>query len=254
MKNILRPANRPVLAHFASENALLAFDFDGTLAPISPLRDVVTMRPRTAELLQRACETFRCAIVTGRSRADVLGRLGGIDVAHVIGNHGLEPSDQQPSFAAWATRAAPLLEKELSGTAGIDLENKQYSITVHYRKAPSQPQALRAIMQAVGGLEERPRVVGGKLVVNLMPLNAPHKGSALAALMRREGMQRVIYVGDDQTDEDVFAGASPSTLLGIRVGRSPTSKARYYVRDQERIDDLLEALIALQTRSQARGA
>jgi len=254
MRNILRSANRGLLAHFTRSNVLLGLDFDGTLAPISPSRDSVGMRPATAALLERACALFPCAIVTGRSCADVASRLGAATVAHVIGNHGLEPSADHERFEGWTTHAMGVLEESLAGTEGIDLESKTYSVSVHYRQAPSQAHALQAIMRAVDDLPERPRVVGGKLVVNLVPANAPHKGSALEALMQREGMERLIYVGDDVTDEDVFATGSPATLLGVRVGNQPGSAARYYIPSQAYIDDLLEALVVERARSEARGA
>jgi len=254
MRNILRPANRAVLAHFAASNVLLGLDFDGTLAPISVSRDSVAMRSSTAGLLQRACTLFPCAIVTGRSRADVTGRLGAAKVAHVIGNHGLEPSDDQQRFERWATRAMDVLSPRLAEVEGIDLESKQYSVSVHYRQARSPVHALQAIMGAVDDLPERPRVVGGKLVVNLVPADAPHKGSALGALMQRQGMERLIYIGDDETDEDVFASGSPTTLLGVRVESRSGSAAGYYIPSQAHIDELLEALIVERARKEARGA
>lgn len=63
-------------------------------------------------------------------------------------------------------------------------------------------------------------------MVNLVPPDAPHKGSALGALMQREGMERLIYLGDDETDEDVFANGALSTLLGVRVASRSGSAER----------------------------
>jgi trehalose 6-phosphate phosphatase len=55
----------------------------------------------------------------------------------------------------------------------------------------------------------------------------------------------VIYVGDDETDEDVFQLDRPGQLLSIRVGQKRTSAAPYYIRSQAEIDRLLETLIVL---------
>ncbi len=242
--DILLPANQAHLARFVRSRVLLAFDFDGTLAPISAERDVVAMRPRTAQLLARACALFRCAVISGRSQADVANRLAGLQVPHIIGNHGVEPSDQEQRCEDWTARALPILHSALDGCAGIDIEGKRYSIAIHYREASSSMQALRAIVRAIALLGERPRVFGGKAVVNLTPSDAPHKGSALAALAAREGFPSVLYVGDDTTDEDVFENAAGMQLLGIRVGLHERSAAQYYVADQERVDDLLQAIVS----------
>jgi trehalose-6-phosphatase len=56
-----------------------------------------------------------------------------------------------------------------------------------------------------------------------------------------------IDVGDDETDEDVFASSDADRLLAIRVGARRSSRAPYFVRSQARIDALLRALIALRT-------
>ena len=69
------------------------------------------------------------------------------------------------------------------------------------------------------------RLVGGKHVVNLLPAGAPHKGLALERARARLGCDTAIYVGDDETDEDVFALDQPGRLLAIRVGRKPSSSA-----------------------------
>jgi trehalose 6-phosphate phosphatase len=81
---------------------------------------------------------------------------------------------------------------------------------------------------------------------------------ALEAERQRLRCDAALYVGDDETDEDVFA-LRDRGWLGIRVGRKAGSRARYYVRDQAQVDALLEALIRLRAkparapRARARG-
>jgi trehalose 6-phosphate phosphatase len=84
----------------------------------------------------------------------------------------------------------------------------------------------------------------GKLVVNLLPDGAPHKGIALEELRAREGADTAVFVGDDVTDEDVFELDRPGKLLGIRVGQSRSSAAPFYIRNQLEVDALLERLVA----------
>ena len=85
------------------------------------------------------------------------------------------------------------------------------------------------------------RLIGGKQVVNILPAGAPHKGLALERARARLGCDTAVYVGDDETDEDVFALDRPGRLLGIRVGRKRSSSAASYVRAQAEIDRLLRA-------------
>ena len=68
MNRILSAANVDVLAQYAWSRVLLAFDFDGTLAPIVPDRDDARMRPRTRALLEEICRRYPCAVISGRSR------------------------------------------------------------------------------------------------------------------------------------------------------------------------------------------
>jgi trehalose 6-phosphate phosphatase len=137
-----------------------------------------------------------------------------------------------------------LLERQFRGHSGIAIEDKRFSLAVHYRHAPDCRLARMAILRAAA-LLDGVRVIGGKRVVNLVPRDAPHKGSALQAVRARMRCEAALYVGDDDTDEDVFALADPGRLLTVRVGRKRGSRAAFYIRDQRRIDVLLGRLLTL---------
>ena len=77
MKFILSQRNRAILKKFASENVLVAFDFDGTLAPIVSDPDGAKIRPDTRKLLQQVTQLYPCVVVSGRSRKDVRQKLSG---------------------------------------------------------------------------------------------------------------------------------------------------------------------------------
>ena len=62
----------------------------------------------------------------------------------------------------------------------------------------------------------------------------------LAAL---EGVERALYVGDDSTDEDVFRLDEPERVVGVRVGRTSHSAAKWFLGKQAEMDDLLRVLI-----------
>lgn len=118
-------------------------------------------------------------------------------------------------------------------------------MAIHYRRCKAKQKARAAIDAAVAGLGHL-RVLGGKQVVNLLPEGAPHKGLALLALMKRARCDRAIYVGDDDTDEDVFALPAGNLLprnqlLAVRVGQSATH-APFYLRNQGEVHTLLSRL------------
>jgi trehalose 6-phosphate phosphatase len=245
MRHLLTNEDREVLAQLAWSRVLIAFDFDGTLAPIVANRDDAQMRPQTLALFASMCALYPCAVISGRSKADVCARLGAARVKYVIGNHGLEPGANLHEFAEEVARARRLLEEALVGTAGLDLEDKRYSLALHYRRSRNKRSARAAILTAVAALPVPMRVVPGKLVVNVVPERAPNKGDALVELRNSEGADTALYVGDDLTDEDVFEIDQPGRLLTVRVGESGSSAAAYFLRSQREMDRLLARLVAL---------
>ncbi|MBI2943383.1 MAG: trehalose-phosphatase [Candidatus Wallbacteria bacterium] len=248
MKPILAPANRNLLRQYAWSNVLLAFDFDGTLAPIVADRDEARMRESTRGLLKLVAGLYPSIVVSGRARADVMRRLDGIRLRQVIGNHGLEPMKASGDFARTVRRWLTMLSARLRGHAGIELEDKRLSLAIHYRRSRRKKQALAAIREVSAELAGA-RAIEGKLVVNLLPPNAPHKGLAVQRARDSLGCDTAIYVGDDDTDEDVFSLKEPGQLLGIRVGTSSASSAPYFIRGQAQIDTLLLELTRLRAQS-----
>ncbi|MBK8259312.1 MAG: trehalose-phosphatase [Polyangiaceae bacterium] len=251
MKHLLSPENDEVLAQLAWSRVLLAFDFDGTLAPIVADRDAARMRARTSELFIKVCSLYPCAVISGRSQSDVSARLGAAAVKYVVGNHGLEPGASLDEFEAEIAEARASLERTLAGTAGIDVEDKRYSLALHYRRSRNKRQARSTILAAVTALPVQMRVVTGKLVVNVVPERAPNKGDALLELRKAEQADTALYLGDDVTDEDVFELDQPGRLLTVRVGESRSSAAAYFLRDQNETDRLLAKLISLREKRTA---
>ncbi len=243
MKQLLAPGNAAILAELAWARLLLAFDFDGTLAPIVSNPAEATMRRRTRERFARLCRLYPCAVISGRSRGDVLQRLGDTEVGHVIGNHGLEPALRSERFLARVRRAHGLLSASLSEWPGVSLEDKRYSLALHYRRS-RQKRMVRAAMEArIAALPGDLKIVPGKLVLNVVPRGAPNKGDALLRIRAQERADVALYVGDDVTDEDVFKLDQPGRVLGVRVGYSRSSSAAYYLRTQDEVDELLGRLI-----------
>jgi trehalose 6-phosphate phosphatase len=238
-----------VLRQVSRAPALLAFDFDGTLAPIVARPERAAMRPRTRALLVEVARLYPCLVLSGRSRTDLGARLHGVAGVRLLGNHGAEwRSGARPGRSPAAGWAA-VLERRLAGL-GVEVERKGLSVAVHYRGSPRKTAARRAILAAAGALPGV-RLLRGKQVVDVVPAAAPGTGRALQHAAARLGCTRVLYVGDDRTDEDVFALDWPG-LVAVRVGQRRGSRARYFLRRQREIDRLLATLLRLRARGRAQ--
>lgn len=251
MKPLLGSAHRDVLARFAGHptpnRVLLAFDYDGVLAPLVEDPHGATMRPATRALLARVARVYPTAVVSGRAWKDVHRFVGGI-VPTLVGNHGFELGRPLPvpravlaQVRAWRAR----LEADLAGVPGVYFEDKRSTLSIHYGRT----RAWRASERAVHGAANRlagTRLVHGKKVLNVLPHDFPTKGDAVRTLLARQGLECALYAGDDVTDEDAFA-VGPPLVLGVHVGKGP-SLAPWCLRTQAEVDVLLERLLELRPR------
>lgn len=244
MRDILAAKERALLEPFAWSRTLLAFDFDGTLAPIVARPEDAFMRPATRRLLTRAAALYPTVVISGRAYPDVAKRVQGLGLRAVIGNHGLEPWKATRRIHRRVREWRPLFEGALAGEPGVEIEDKNYSLAIHFRRSRSKKK-VRAMVAAVAQELEKARVIPGIEVVNIVPKDAPHKGMALERERSRLRCDTAIYVGDDETDEDVFALDQPGRLLSIRVGHKRDSRADFYLESQAGIDSLIRLLARL---------
>jgi trehalose 6-phosphate phosphatase len=246
------PQQRELQAFLRRKKTLIALDYDGTLAPIAPHPSEARMLESTRKVLAQVARRFPVIVLTGRSRIDALQFLAATPVLEVIGSHGIEtPGTGTTRFISRVGAWRAQLLRRLGALAGVSIEDKRYSLSVHYRHSTDPLVAQELINEAVGELEGA-RIVGGKQVVNVVPENAPDKGTALLAACARLGCEQAIFVGDDDTDESAFAVGRPGQVFGIRVGQSPDSLAKHYLRSQDEIDSLLSLLLASSGSGTAR--
>jgi trehalose 6-phosphate phosphatase len=242
----LGPRAARVLRGLFGAHLLLAFDFDGTLAPIVRAPGEAHMRPRTAALFTTLCARAPCAVISGRDANDVTSRLAGAAPKYVVGNHGIELASGE-ALAAYARAmegAASGIRQALADQPGFELEHKPYSLALHYRRASALGSARRRARAALAALGPSFRVVPGKHVFNVVPASAPHKGDALLALCARERAPTALFVGDDYTDEDAFRSALSLGGFSVRIGSARPTTARFRLLRQRDIDRLLAKLLA----------
>jgi trehalose 6-phosphate phosphatase len=250
MKHLFSPEGRAALQALLGQAPLLAFDFDGTLAPIVARPDDAHVPPAVASRLDRLGRYLPVAIITGRSVDDVRTRLD-FEPRFVIGNHGAEdPLAPTPAGedAADVAVLEPLRERLRGEAAALQsVEDKRHSVALHYRLAADRDRAHAMIGTVMAGLGPAVRVFGGKLVANAVAARAPDKAGAMASLVVRTGATHALFVGDDVNDEPVFARAEVEPgWLTVRVGRDdPGSRALFFLDSSAEVAVMLHDMLVL---------
>jgi trehalose 6-phosphate phosphatase len=249
MRHVFSPAGDAALVAVVSRRPLLAFDFDGTLAPIVPRPGDARLSAAIVDRLRVLSRRLPVAIITGRSRDDVLQRLH-FEPHYVVGNHGAEnPLDVSGGVAhidALATmRAVISAEREVLDAAGVMVEDKGQSLALHYRLSGNRNRARAAIDTLLQSVAAPIRIFPGKMVVNVAPADAPDKAHAIHRLLAHCGADCALFAGDDVNDEPVFESARPGWLT-IRVGRDyPASRAQFVLDGPHEMALLLDRITAL---------
>src|SRR6059058_1529290 len=234
-----------------SECALL-LDIDGTLLDFAPTPREVWVPPGLAKTLNRLLEktSGALALVSGRSLNDI-DLIFAPEQFPAVGGHGAEMRISQDSEAV-ATHAPPMdreLKRRLAAIAklspGILLEDKGYSLALHYRLAPHAEKAIYAAVSLIrADLPNAPiEVLPGKSVCEIKHSGFT-KASGVRELMTHEPFRgrRPIFIGDDVTDESVFAIMPDLNGLAFSVGRRAKGVAGHF-DDQSDVRDFLARLL-----------
>lgn len=246
MEYLMTPDNLKTLVRFSNNSALLAFDYDGTLAPIVDDPERAGMRSITESLFYQLCSLRPVAIISGRSLKDMKKNLKERP-KYIIGNHGAEWEGFEDDVAKIEGSISVIkktIEERLlpHQDLGISIEDKEYSLSLHYRSTLRLQETISFLNDLTSELSGLARIIPGKYVFNILPLNSSDKYVALMRIMEKEKATYGIYFGDDDTDEDVFKNLNPQVLT-VKVGWNETSKARYFLKDQIEIDQILTILI-----------
>jgi trehalose 6-phosphate phosphatase len=226
-----------LLAPHLGETAIL-LDIDGTLLDLMPTPREVWVPPGLSRTLNRLLErtSGALALVSGRSLNDI-DLIFAPDEYPVIGGHGAEMRVSADSEAV-ATHAAPMdkeLKRRLAAIAklspGILLEDKGYSLALHYRLAPHAEKAIYAAVSLIrADLPNAPiEVLPGKSVCEIKHAGF-NKASGVRQLMTHQPFKgrRPLFIGDDVTDESVFAIMPELNGLAFSVGRRAKGVAGHF--------------------------
>ena len=247
------PVDDLVSAYRAARKRVLLLDYDGTLVsfygrPQDAKPDETLMGILRGLSSDPSNHTF---LLSGRRIADLQTWFGHLPELGLAGEHGARW--REPGSAEWRSRSEdaewkqsvrPILEHFTERTPGSSVEEKECALVWHYRQAePEFADWLAAeIVAMLEGMlaETELRAYRGNKIVEVKPMSA-NKGAFTAAILERYGdTELVLALGDDRTDEDMFAQL-PTPAWTVHVGRH-TTKASYFVPDVRSARDVLARL------------
>jgi trehalose 6-phosphate synthase/phosphatase len=235
-----------------SDKALLLLDYDGTLVPFAPRPAEAMPGANLLRLLEKLNKNPRTEVVliSGRDKDTLEGWFGGLDVG-LVAEHGVWIKEKGGGWetietltSEWKEEVHPILESWVDRTPGSFIEEKEFSLVWHYRKANPRLGELRArelinnVSNTIANLNLQ--VLEGSKVVEVKNTGI-NKGRAALRWISREEWDFILALGDDWTDEDTFK-ALPSTAWSIKVGFG-ASAARFSLSSPSNVTSLLTRMV-----------
>ena len=236
-------------------------DYDGTLTPLVEDSQKASLSPKyrkvIASLLQNE-KHFVC-IISGRAIEQLEGFIGVKDLI-LAGNHGMEIAGPDISYVNnGALRAktllreiAQMLREKLSDFDGVLVEDKGFTVSVHYRmlRVTHHPRLKELFFRQMERFLTSNTVVvtRGKRVLEVRPNVVWDKGSAVKWLLGYVSKNLLeepypIYMGDDETDEDAFRALKGRGLTVLISSQERESEAAYFVRDVDEVYQFLRVFV-----------
>lgn len=230
---------------------LVASDYDGTLTPIVGHPTDAGLPPRTRRALARLArlEGMRVAVLSGRMLHDLRRRIGlrGVLLSGTVGHESLEPGGRVerhvPPGREIPDELRGILRAWCERFEGAWIEDKRLMLAVHYRQVPTAAQRRFAtgVRARLAPFRRRVRLVAGKKVIEVMPAGIWNKASVLARWWNGSRSDLLVYFGDDEHDEPVYAFVRKHGGIAVAVGRR-RSKAEYALANDEEVTWWLEWL------------
>ena len=234
-----------------SAKALLLLDYDGTLVPFSPKPVDAMPGSNLLRLLEKLTGNPRneVVLISGRDKDTLEGWFGRLNLG-LVAEHGVWVKEKGGGWetietltSEWKEAVYPILDSWVDRTPGSFIEEKEFSLVWHYRKANPRLGKLRA-RELINNLSNitanlNLQVLEGSKVVEVKNTDI-NKGRTALIWISREDWDFILAMGDDWTDEDTFK-VLPSTAWSIKVGFGASS-ARFSLSSPSKATSLLRKM------------
>ncbi|UCG34912.1 MAG: trehalose-phosphatase [Candidatus Omnitrophota bacterium] len=244
-------------AFFSDKKLVLFLDYDGTLTPIVDRPDLAVLSEDMRAVVKSVSQKHTTAIVSGRMREDV-ENLVGIKGLFYAGSHGFDIVG--PGFSMVQPQAQKLIpliskvieyfKKELGNISGLLVEEKKFSVAVHYRLVDEEKYlaGIKKCVEEAVAKHDSLRLMHGKKVFEILPAIDWDKGKAIRWIMQALNINwadfSVVYIGDDTTDEDAFRMIR-TRGAGVLVAKDPKeSMADFQLSSPQEVKKLFEKILA----------
>jgi trehalose 6-phosphate synthase/phosphatase len=243
---------RLVEEYAGARRRLILLDYDGTLAPFFNRPEKAKPGKELRRLLEKAggMDKNEVVLVSGRDQDDLDNWFGDLGIG-LIAEHGLWVKEKGGQWemierlsGEWKEEIRPILELYADRTPGAFVEEKNYALVFHYRKAEPELGLTRSreLMNNLVNLTANLglQVLEGNKVVEVKNFGI-NKGKAALKWVAKENWDFILAVGDDWTDEDIFS-ILPEAAYSIKVGLSH-SQARFNLSSPREVLSLLNELL-----------
>jgi trehalose 6-phosphate synthase/phosphatase len=253
VRKLTKAARQNLINDFnQSRRRLLLLDYDGTLVGYRARPDQAGPDDEVAAVLESLAEepNNEIIVISGRDKATLTEWLGSLD-ATLVAEHGawIRQKDEdwhciEPLRHGWKDTIAPILELFADRTPGSSVEEKEFSLVWHYRRADPELAYVRTqelrdhLMNLTANLDVG--VFEGSKILEVRHL-AVNKGRTVELWLAKHPWDFILAAGDDYTDEEMFA-VLPEEAYSIKVGHG-ISKARFKVDSVHEIRSLLKELV-----------
>ena len=232
-------------------------DFDGTLSPIAPRPDLACLPGPTRTLLAALGERHVVCILSGRALEDLRRKVAipGVFYGADHGRHIIGPVESGIEHVVGVEArgdlrsAARLLRQKLAAIEGVIVEEKDLSLSVHYRLTPeAHRETVAGRVEEIAAGFQHLALGKGKLVHELRPRDGWDKGQAMLWLLERLSLSLSracpVCVGDDLTDEDMFRALDGRGVAIVVGSVDRPTLARYALVDAHETAQFLSGLAA----------
>ncbi|MGE0090463.1 MAG: trehalose-phosphatase [Bacteroidales bacterium] len=234
-----------------SNNKLILLDYDGTLVDFFPFPEEAKPSEKLLDILKKLAEIPKTnvVIITGRAYKDIDNFLGHLPINLIAEHGGIVKINriwekQTIDNNLWKNKVLPILNQITLACPNSFIEEKQFSLSWHYRNAKTGYVNSRNLIELLDNVihSNKLKILDGNQVIEILS-NEIGKGKAVKNILKHNKFDYILSIGDDKTDEEMFEFLLDNPVADtIKVGKGNTS-AKYKLDNVDKVISLLKQLL-----------